>query len=171
MDRARWTIGLGAAAAGGFALLLVVAFTYAVFLGTADHVPGSVAKVTSETSCSRSSGTTSARRGLTGTRMRSCTTSFTADVRFREAGGGQLVARVPAGSVGGEDADVRLAELKVGDAVPIVYSRPTPTWAYRDTAADVFGAFWWWARFPAVLVVAPVVFWLVTVRALPARSD
>jgi hypothetical protein len=167
MDRARWTIGLGAAAAGGVVLVVAIGLAFAGFVATAEHAPGTVGHVTASTTCSGDRTVT--RRRMSSSR--SCTTWFSAEVRYREASGAAGAVWVPAGSSLGSDEPVSAATLHAGEAVPVVYSGLVPGWGYRDASGEVLAAWWWWARWPAALVVGAVTFWLVTVRALPREAD
>jgi hypothetical protein len=139
----------------GTAGTALVALVFAVFLGTADHADGKVAKVTSTQRCN--SGGSTRRAGYSG---RHCTTVFWADVSYAEKNGGRHTLTVEAGEVPGRDEPVSKAQHKVGDRLPVSYSRPLPDWAYREGLGPVAAAFWWWARFPMVAVVGPAVFWI-----------
>ena len=136
----------------------LVALVFAVFLGTADHAEGKVAKITTSESCRSVTSTSSTRRA--GRATRDCTTYFWAEVAYAEKNGGRHTVTVDAGEARGRNEPVTKALHKVGDPIPVSYSRPVPDWAYREGLGPVAAAFWWWARFPMVAVVGPAVFWI-----------
>jgi hypothetical protein len=143
---------------------LLLAFVFAVFLGTAGRATGTVLEITPENHCAYI-------RPRDRMRESQCSTWYSAYVEYKEPSGAPHYTRLPAGWASGRDQPVSKASLHPGAVVPMSYSRPAPNWAYREGLASVFEAFWWWARWPMAGLVGASVFWITVHLQLAWRGQ